>query len=307
MRYGEQRHNWTSFDDYFKLLIQDHQLVDLVPDDVVPTWRNGRTGGAGIAKILDRILAVESLLNDEGRYRSWVELPYVSDHAPMIAQFDLLQFLVAYPFKLNPSWMAEEEFSTIVKEVWKDTGFLVESDIQHRFVWKLKVLKARIKSWARHRRREKLLKLETLEEELRVGYSGLSRDGMDTTTTCHLKSLEAERNKILLLEEDYWRQKSRAIWLKCGDRNTIFFHKFASARRNQKHIWEINDESGQNHRGQEALKKEATRYFKKMYVAEPFYCTGGTSKLSQVIPSICNCGRYVLIERPSQSRRSGIS
>jgi hypothetical protein len=39
----------------------------------------------------------------------------------VIAQFDLLQFSVAYPFKLNPSWMAEEEFTTIVKEVWKDT------------------------------------------------------------------------------------------------------------------------------------------------------------------------------------------
>jgi hypothetical protein len=82
----------------------------------------------------------------------------------------------------------------------------------------------------------------------------------------HLKALESERKTILLLEEEYWRQKSRAIWLKCGDQNIILFHKFASARRNQKHIWEINDESGHIHRGQEALKKEASRYFKNMYV-----------------------------------------
>jgi hypothetical protein len=87
-----------------------------------------------------------SLLIDVGRYRTWVDLPYVSDHAPVVAQFDFHQLLVAYPFKLNPSWMTEVDFTTIVKEVWWDIGFLLEQDVQIRFVWKLKVLKARIKS-----------------------------------------------------------------------------------------------------------------------------------------------------------------
>jgi hypothetical protein len=36
--------------DYFKSMLQDYHLVDLIPDDVVPTWRNGRTGGESIAK-----------------------------------------------------------------------------------------------------------------------------------------------------------------------------------------------------------------------------------------------------------------
>jgi hypothetical protein len=56
----------------------NHSLVDLAPDTLVPTWRNGRAGGAGIAKRLDRALVAESLLLEVGRYRSWVELPYIS-------------------------------------------------------------------------------------------------------------------------------------------------------------------------------------------------------------------------------------
>jgi hypothetical protein len=130
-------------------MMLDHHLIDLLPDEIVPTWRNGRSGLDSISKCLDRVLASESLLNDVGRFRSWVDLPFVSDHAPVVAQFDFQQFLMAYPFKLNPSWLNEADFTPIVSDVWRDPDFLLESDVQIRFVWKLKVLKAQIKSWAR--------------------------------------------------------------------------------------------------------------------------------------------------------------
>jgi hypothetical protein len=73
------------------------------------------------------------------------------------------------------------------------------------------------------------------------------------------------RNKFLLSEEELWRQRSRAIWIKSGDQNTKYFHHFASSRRNRKHIWEILDENGQTHFRQDAIKKEATRHFKSFF------------------------------------------
>jgi hypothetical protein len=161
------------------------------------------SGGAFIAKHLDHILVVESLLSVVGRYRSWVEIPYISDHAPVIAQFDFSQTRVAYPFKLNPTWLVEQDFSLIVKEVWGDSIFLEEVDIQLRFVWKLKTLKSRIKDWARHTRREKLRKLETLEEDISRGFSELTKVGFDTVAETHLKTLESECNDLLRIEEEH--------------------------------------------------------------------------------------------------------
>jgi hypothetical protein len=110
---------------------------------------------------------------------------------------------VAYPFKLNPTWLVEQDFSLIVKDVWGNSTFLEEVDIQLRFVWKLKTLKARIKDWARHIRRAKLHKLETLEEDINRGLLELSKAGFDTTAETHLKNLESKRNDLLRIEEEH--------------------------------------------------------------------------------------------------------
>jgi hypothetical protein len=48
-------------------------------------------------------------------------------------------------------------------------------------------------------------------------------------------------------------------------RNTKYFHKVATVKRNNKHLWEIWDELGQEHRGQEALKYEANMYFQNLF------------------------------------------
>ena len=62
------------------------------------------------------------------------------------------------------------------------------------------------------------------------------------------------------MEEMSWRQKSREIWLKDGDRNTSFFHRKTNAhrRRNQLSKIKIN---GSWITEDSAIKEEVCRAF----------------------------------------------
>jgi hypothetical protein len=47
------------------------------------------------------------------------------------------------------------------------------------------------------------------------------------------EELPWELERMLLYEDMSWRQKSKALWLREGDKNTKFFHQMAnSCRRN---------------------------------------------------------------------------
>ena len=44
---------------------------------------------------------------------------------------------------------------------------------------------------------------------------------------------------LVALEETFWRQKSRALYVKEGDNNTRFFHRLANSHRIANHIRSI--------------------------------------------------------------------
>jgi hypothetical protein len=85
-------------------------------------------------------------------------------------------------------------------------------------------LKRQVKLWSKIKQKRDKELLIKVEGELEFLYHqkniGSTLDDLDL----HCKHLERVRNKLLLDEEERWRQKSRATWIKSGNNNTKFFH-----------------------------------------------------------------------------------
>ncbi|KAL4302604.1 hypothetical protein GQ457_10G004920 [Hibiscus cannabinus] len=71
--------------------------------------------------------------------------------------------------------------------------------------------------------------------------------------------------------------------MKSGDRNTSFFHKFASYRRKRNRVDRLVDDSGKVVNSNENLLRVATDYFKKLYQSN------GPSNHDQIFEGITSC------------------
>ena len=75
----------------------------------------------------------------------------------------------------------------------------------------------------------------------------------------------------LLLEQDeiIWVQRARANWLKHGDRNTNFFHHFASHRKRRNMVRALVNDHGVKHEDIEKTREMVQHYFVKLFSSEP--------------------------------------
>jgi hypothetical protein len=72
--------------------------------------------------------------------------------------------------------------------------------------------------------------LDLLEDNIRKSYL-MKAQRLDTgDSDLQIKLLEKKISKILLVEEELWRQRSRAIWLQKGDQNTKVFSPYVNHR-----------------------------------------------------------------------------
>lgn len=81
-------------------------------------------------------------------------------------------------------------------------------------------------------------------------------------------SLQAELSEWLLRSEVLWRQKSRELWLKLGDKNINFFHLSTIIRRKRNNIDAIKDEDDSWISDSSSIRSHFFEYFKNLFKEE---------------------------------------
>ena len=237
-------------------------MEDIKPSAGKYTWSNKRLGPRHIAARLDRFLVQTSFLTSGLMASSKILPNCIFDHKPISLELSMDGFLDPIPFRFSPLWIQQEGFHEVVSEVWN-------RQIQGSpfYVWeeKLRALKRRLKEWAKTLKTPATKRKESLEN-----LAALQSSMEDSAVTQSLLQKEVELQKSLHKasrdKEEYWRQKSRNLWLQVGDKNTSFFHKQAEARKQFKNISEIHSQDAVV-KDFEGIKRAAFTFFKELYSA----------------------------------------
>ena len=131
-------------------------------------------------------------------------------------------------------WLKVKGFKDLLKSWWEGDSFSGSSSFI--LAEKIKVLKSKSKEWNKD-----IFGRVEYRKDLALNQVEFW-DAKEKTSRLSLEELEARKDtreeykKWVLLEEITWRQKSREVWLKKGDRNTGFFDKMANAHRRRNNV-----------------------------------------------------------------------
>ncbi|RVX00991.1 LINE-1 reverse transcriptase-like [Vitis vinifera] len=132
-------------------------------------------------------------------------------------------------FLVSPSWLDQFSGVTQGRTWWQ--GIEVRGSASYRLAVKMKEIKKKLKVW----NKEVFGRLETNKALALHQVDFWDRVESERVLSMEEAELKKEAKdsfkKWVLLEEAHWRQHSRELWLKDGDKNTGFFHRMASAHR----------------------------------------------------------------------------
>lgn len=131
-------------------------------------------------------------------------------------------------------WLQHDGYAEKVKEWWQ--SYNVNGSPDNILAQKLKYLKRDISKWNKEEYgKVEVWESKTLDEILILELAIEGRMNTQEEKSQILNS-KLEIQRFGQSREASWRQKSRCLWLKEGDRNTKFFQRVANANRRYNRI-----------------------------------------------------------------------
>lgn len=236
---------------HFHSFISNLHLIEIQPSEGWFTWFRG----ASMSK-LDRFLVQSDWITKFPLIHTSILKRSISDHCPIILKSREIKW-GPRPFRFQDVWLSHRGCLETVKKVWRNSDGMMIMD-------KFKKVKNELKEWNSQVFGNINERIATLESEIQQ-WDNVANTRLLTEEEVKIRaSIQLELWSWLKKQEVYWAQNSRVQWLKDGDKNTKFFHTYASLRRNRNNISSL-EVDGRKLSNPDEIRGEAVDYFSNLF------------------------------------------
>ncbi|XP_062028495.1 uncharacterized protein LOC133744394 [Rosa rugosa] len=190
--------------------------------------------------------------------------PSDSDHNTLLVEVRLEKTVLrrhTRKFRFEEGWYGNEQCSEIIHRNWV---IPLTGNVLQQLGTKIKNAGCQLMQWHRVEFQKHKTELHEIQGKLfdimKQPYSPMQYEVQ--------QNLHVRQSQLLSLQEKYWKQRSRALWLKEGDRNSAFFHRKASNRKCRNTIKGLQDENGEWHNDPRTIKHMLLEYYQKVFANE---------------------------------------
>ena len=203
----------------------------------------------------------------------WVEVTTCSDHSPL--------FLVLTGekkgckgnrgFRYEAKWALDEGYEDVIKIGWAKP---CDGRWEHIGNNLIKCQKA-FHRWQQELNGDIRGHTDSLQQQLRE-----LQDQNEGGGGAEMQIVKKDLQILLDKTDIQWRQRAKMEWLRCGDRNTRYYHACANARKKSNQILRIADAEGREWESEEEVQNAFLNYFSGLFKS------GSAGDMSQCLQPI---------------------
>ena len=228
-------------------------LYDLPHSGDFLSWR-GKRGDYLVRCRLDRAAANSAWAEMFPTARSQYLDYEGSDHRPIVTIVEPERKKRKGMFRYDRRLKDNIEVKVLVEEIWKNAGSVSIRE-------KIALTRTAIVEWSKTQYRNSRVFIEQKKQDLELAMINPAGDQE------LIKKINDELNKAYQEEEEYWRQRSRLLWLKLGDRNTGYFHAVAKNRRRANNLSVLEKSNGEMVYKEEDITKVIVEYYHTLFTS----------------------------------------
>ncbi|KAG7567824.1 Ribonuclease H-like superfamily [Arabidopsis thaliana x Arabidopsis arenosa] len=178
-----------------------------------------------------------------------------SDHRPIVISFDPIKNKQKGLFRFDRRLRDNEEVKQLVSTAW---NLSTSDSVENRMT----KCRQAIIQWNREKQSNSQKQINELRQKLEDAMSS------NSSTTNQITTINNDLLLAYQAEEEFWRQRSRQLWLALGDGNSGYFHAATKGRKAVNNIAVLEDDNAVTTFEEEGIEKVISEYYQNLFTSQ---------------------------------------